>query len=199
MRLIFHKIADIKWLERRKNSKSVAPLINDQHKAEIEFNRINLSKIIKIIIFLAKQGIPFRGHSESLESANRGNLKELEDLLATNYSIDLKKFLKKNLNGNYLSLDIQNEILAISASNIRNKIKDEVRESKFFSIFFDGTSDISHKEQISFCILFCTVGLEIKEKFIGFFEAASTTGENMYNIVKKVLSECCLEMTVPQI
>ncbi|CAF1147030.1 unnamed protein product, partial [Brachionus calyciflorus] len=70
---LFHKIADIKWLERRKNSKSVALLINDQHKAEIEFNRVNLSKIIKIVIFLAKQGIPFRGHSESLESSNRGN------------------------------------------------------------------------------------------------------------------------------
>ena len=60
---------------------------------------------------------------------------------------------------------------------IRSQIIDTVKENFFYSIIVDGTSDITTREQISFCVRYSTSLLEIKEQFIGFFQVENTTGD----------------------
>jgi len=43
-------------------------------KKKTSDNRNYLKEIIRTIIFLAKQGLPFRGHREDDDSQNKGNL-----------------------------------------------------------------------------------------------------------------------------
>lgn len=52
---------------------------------------------------------------------------------------------------NWLSGDIQNEVLEIMAHFILRKIKDYICKSPFMAIMADGTTDVSGEEQFSIC------------------------------------------------
>ena len=122
--------------ERYANYKTSVPVneqLGDQMKAEKSKkekeraeNREVVTIIMDCLMFLAKQGLAFRGHSESSESSNRGNFIELVYFLST-YNPQLKTWLDKHPgNVTYLSADIQNEMLNIAAEKIRSKISAEV-------------------------------------------------------------------------
>lgn len=49
----------------------------------------------------------------------------------------------------YLSHTIKNEFIEILGENVRSKTINQVKEAKYFSVIFDSTPDISHKDQIS--------------------------------------------------
>ena len=61
------------------------------------------------------------------------------------------KTLEKNAPGNeqYRSKTVQNEAIQVSAEYVKEKIVSEVKESRYFTILADETSDISNKEQMS--------------------------------------------------
>ncbi|CAF1108698.1 unnamed protein product, partial [Brachionus calyciflorus] len=164
----YYEASYMKWLRKETLQESVLTQVNKQHKSEVEKNRENLTKIIKTIIFFGKQGLAF--HFESKDSNNKGNFREFISFISINFDHELNSFVSRNLNANYLSADIQNEILQFLGSSIRSQIIDNVKENLFYSIVVDGTSDITTQEQISFCVRYCNSLLEIKEHFIGFFQ-----------------------------
>jgi len=55
----------------------VASEASTQHARRVEVNRRNLGRIVKTVMLLGRQNIPFRGRDESTESMNRGNFIEL--------------------------------------------------------------------------------------------------------------------------
>ena len=65
-------------------------------KAEVVSNRTILKLIVDAIIFLGHQGLPMRGHKESLteDSENLGNVLELLKVIS-NYDIPLQQHLEK--------------------------------------------------------------------------------------------------------
>lgn len=67
---------------------------------------------------------------------------------------DSKKHVK------YLSWKIQDELIEILASDIRNKICDEVKKSSWFSIILDSTQDITKIDQVSVIIRYAFVEYE---------------------------------------
>jgi hypothetical protein len=76
-----HKRANDSYINAVRNLKDntdVLKLIDNEHKKQALENRNYLKEIIRSIIFLAKQGLPFRGHRENDESANKGNLLRLK-------------------------------------------------------------------------------------------------------------------------
>ena len=46
----------------------VITLVDSQHVIQIETNRANLKHLMETVLFLAKRGIAFRGHTENDES-----------------------------------------------------------------------------------------------------------------------------------
>lgn len=62
------------WLghSKSKSTGSVIEQISTQSKQEIMKNRIYAKHIIDIILYLTRQGIPFRGHDETKISLNQG-------------------------------------------------------------------------------------------------------------------------------
>ena len=70
---------------------------------------------------------------------------------------------------------------------IVNEFKD-----KPFTIKIDGTPDCSKDEQITFIIRYVDDKFNIRERFIGFFVAEKTSGENLMNIALSVLKEISL-------
>ncbi|CAF0946084.1 unnamed protein product [Brachionus calyciflorus] len=114
-KLNFHTISFHKSLTKQSQTESVASKISLSHNGVVEFNKNSLTKIIQVIIFMAKQGISLRD----------------------NYFIDLKKFTTNNLNANYLSPEIQNELLEIIGKHIKTEIIEEIKRNGVFSLILD--------------------------------------------------------------
>lgn len=67
----------------------------ENYNATVTKNREGLKLLIKITCFLASHDLPFRGHDESSTSCNRGNFKDIADLLAGNNPV-LSDFIHGN-------------------------------------------------------------------------------------------------------
>ncbi|CAH3178910.1 unnamed protein product [Porites lobata] len=69
----------------------------------------------------------------------------------------------------------------------------DVRESRWYGIIIDETSDISRDEQVSFCLSYLANGTK-KEAFVGFHATKTTDGEALYKLVKEVMNDLQLEL-----
>ena len=75
-----------------------------------EKHLIRLKTSIKAVRYLLHQGLAFRGHDESDESTNKGNFKELVQLLAEEND-KVKKFVSKApKNNKMIAPEIQRDI-----------------------------------------------------------------------------------------
>ena len=153
-----HQTCMERWKTRQlmdKNKNSIASQTNSHHSAEVKKNRENLTIVIQILIFLAKQGLPLRAHDESENSKNKGNFLELIDLIAS-FVPSFKKFIENN---SYLHHTFQNELIEILANQLIRKILPK----EYFSIILDETMDVGKDEQIAFCMRYVEEDLEIHE------------------------------------
>lgn len=145
-------------------------LANSALQARIAENKHILRQIVRTILFLAKQGMAFRGDIEDVSSnKNPGNFLALLAMLAENDSV-LHGHLHqpRARNAIYLSPRSQNEIInVIGYDVIRANIISEVKEAKFYSVLADEVS--SHNiEHLPLCIRFVDAKSEIPEEFVAF-------------------------------
>ncbi|XP_066970147.1 zinc finger MYM-type protein 1-like [Macrobrachium rosenbergii] len=131
---------------------------------EKQRNREILDRLISITLYLARQGLPFRGDGEISTSENRGNFLELVEMFSKT----------------------QNDLIKALAISVRRVILEEIHQSKVFSILMDETTDVSHTEQVSFVVRYVH-DFKIKERFIQVFNVQSTTGEALEKEVISML------------
>ena len=93
----------------------------------------------------------------------------------------------------WTSPSIQNELLEIFADLIIELICKDVRDSGWYGIIIDETSDLSRAEQVSFCLSYIANGSK-KEAFVGFHATKTTDGETLYQLVKEVINKLQLEL-----
>ncbi|XP_039302128.1 uncharacterized protein LOC120357008 [Solenopsis invicta] len=141
-------------------------------------NRIALKKIFCTIRVLALQGLSLRGNG----SNKRSNFNEIlqarsEDIL------ELRAWLHRK-GHKWTSHDIQNEILELMASNIKQQNLKEIKAAHFFAFTLDETSDIARLEQVSISIRIVSDNLSIREIFWGFYDTKNTKSETIYAFVK---------------
>ena len=96
----------------------------DQQASE---NKYVLSQIILAVEFLAKQGLPFRGHWDnkvdfSIEDVNRGNFIATLPLMVKADSCSYNHLLTAKRNVKYTSKTIKNEVVHIYACKIRDRL-----------------------------------------------------------------------------
>jgi hypothetical protein len=132
---------------------------------------------LKPFIYVGKQNIPLRGHTE--EKSNF--------IALINYRAETDQILATHLqnshpNARYLSPTIQNELIDVCGRQLQ-VIVTECNSANCFSVIADETTDVSTTEQIYWCVRYVGVdsGEEmcVKESFLGFAEASSTTGEEL--------------------
>ncbi|KAK4564757.1 hypothetical protein RGQ29_006717, partial [Quercus rubra] len=170
-----HKIA-VKCCENLKNySRHIDKLIKKQTSKELENNRLRLKTSVE-------------GHDESLDSKNMGNFIELIKFTST-FNDKVASVVLENAPGNakYTSPTIQKEILHILASNVRNAIREEIRDAKF-CILVDEARDESKKEQMAIILRFVDKEGFIKERFFHIVHVRDTTGLTLKNEICAVLS-----------
>ena len=131
--------------------------------------------LLQLSLFFARQNIAFRGHDEGPCSSNRGNFKELVELVAKYHMTLAKQLEAKPKYANYTSSAAQNEMVHSIAEVLRREIIEEIRSVEIFSMLIDETADASKKEQVSLIFRYALEG-EIYKTFLTFKDVVSTTG-----------------------
>nr|CAI5850748.1 unnamed protein product [Callosobruchus analis] len=125
-------------------------LLKSEIDSEITFWRDVLHRIINVIITLVSCNLPLRGHELLLKP--KGEI-------------------------NYLSPTIQNEIISLLGTTVRNSIISEIKKAPFLTIILDTTQDLSKIDQLSVVFRYISVTenddnvpkeIKICESFLGF-------------------------------
>lgn len=88
----------------------------------------------------------------------------------------------------YLSSTICDEFIDIIGTKVFEVILDELKESKYYSISVDSTPDISHTDQLSFCIRYVKDGGPV-ERFMQFIPIQEHKSEYLAEIVISFLKK----------
>ncbi|XP_070045896.1 uncharacterized protein [Nicotiana tomentosiformis] len=112
-------------------------------------HRVCLNASIDMIRYLLKEGMPFRGHDESIISTRRGHFLDLLKWYA-NRKEDVKNVvLEKALKNNTMtSPNIQKDVVNSCAKETVKAIIEDLN-GNFFRILVDESKDVSHKEQMA--------------------------------------------------
>ena len=164
-----------------------------QIEAEVSKWKVVLTHQFSLIRVLTSLGLPLRGHREGIDDDNPGvylsilkHIGRIDPILGEH--INSQQKIK------YLSKTITDEQVEILAANVRAKIISMCRESKFFTVIVDSTTDISHKDQMAMLLRFVYIERESKtfkidEHFIGFYHVINATAQGICDLVYKVLFE----------
>lgn len=109
----------------------------------------------------------------------------------------IRKIQNKEIHDHYLGKTIQNELINLLGTQVKNEILYSVKEAKYFSVILDCTPDVSHQEQLSFTVRFVKCNndhVEVKEHFLSFRPVFNTTGEGLTNYLLEEMSMCGLDM-----
>ena len=155
----------------------------ERFNENVRQKRVTLKILSEAVLYLSKQELSFKGHDESSASLNKGNYRELLELIAKfdpqfERSLhgkleDLQRGAKGGEAFTGVSSDIQNDIIESVDLVIQGEIDKEIAECNFVSIQVDETVDISGKEQLSLTLCFDRKG-EVVESFLTFFDVSSS-------------------------
>jgi hypothetical protein len=189
---VCHKEAVDSLINLPKCTKDVAELQNAEHAREKASNRRMFMLLLRNIRYLARQGLPLRGHGvEELNS----NFVQLLHLQAQECKdVNVQAWLDKRTN-KYTSPEIQNECSQIMALHILREVSQNISSSSCYSILADECTDTSNKEQFTINIRWVDKNLEQHEDFIGLYQVDSITSESLFSAIKDVLLRMNLKLT----
>jgi len=191
-----HRVAMSKWIASKVNKKhetSVLVQLDTALRDMVQKNRAYFKVIVESILYTAQQNIPQKGHEEDRSNIgqqsdiNRGNLIELVHLRCRDIPwLATRLNSKLEARHQWLSPEIQNEILTITSDLVLKDIAKTIREAGKFSVIVDDTSDVFNREQVAICMRYVYNG-QPTETFLGFYEAKSTTGEALFQMELELL------------
>ena len=192
-----HMKAFQSWMELSKRLKA-SKTIDDENqqliKNETERWTEILKRLIYVVQFLASQNLAFRGSNDKIFTTNNGNfLKLIENIGKFDAVIGehLRQIQNKETHVHYLGKNIQNEIIGLLGSKIKNQIISNILKWTYYSIILDCTPDVSHVEQLTIVIRYVSLEPdqkpEIHENFLGFIPIDSSTGEFLTNTLLEQL------------
>ncbi|XP_042455096.1 zinc finger MYM-type protein 1-like [Zingiber officinale] len=111
--------------------------------------RTRLTATLDVTRFLLKQGLPFRGHDESLSSSNKGNFLELIEWY-TQRNDEVAKTMNENALGNnqMKSPTVQKDLTRACAAEVTNVILNDIKDN-IFSLMILAIVHVSDTSAIS--------------------------------------------------
>lgn len=137
----------------------------------------DLNHLLKLI-FCGQNNIALRGRDDSgpmdvdETKDGEGNFRRLLRYRIESGDTELREqIVSAPRNACYTYGDIQNQLISGVGAEIKEKIINRVKESGFYTIMADETTDISSTEQLSVCLRYYhKESNTIKEDFISFIE-----------------------------
>ena len=159
-------------------AKEVVNQLSSNRSQQIHENRQRLIPIVETIVFLGRQNIAFRGHrddgallTERDKNTNDGNFRQLLKFRVNSGDKVLETHLKTvSARATYISKTVQNELIDCCGQEIVLDVLRRVHDSRFYSIMFDETTDVSHTSQMSLSLRYVHDGT-VREDFVQFIDA----------------------------
>jgi len=126
---------------------------------------------------LGRQNLAFRGHRDQgklntnidLLPTNEGNFRQLLKFKIASGDKILEKHLQTtSAKATYISHTTQEQLIECCKEEILSHILNNVKESCYYSVIFDETTDISHISQLSLSLRYVDKANNVHEQFIGF-------------------------------
>ena len=187
-----HIINMSSWIDlelRLLKNKIIDKSIQEQIKRDEEHWKKVLTRILAVVKTLGKNNLAFRGKNEKIYQKNSGNFLSLIEMIAEFDPVmqeHVRRIKDNKIHTHYLGHNIQNELINLLASEIRNKIIKKIIEAKYFSIILDCTPDVSHQEQMSFilrCVDISSSPIKVIEYFVEFLKVDDTTGKGLFDAI----------------
>ena len=164
----------------------IGEILSTKHAEEKSENRDCLKKILSSIRFLARQGLSFRGDGDESD----GNYIQILKFRGEDDSRMIEWLKRKN--EKYTCADAQNEMIQIMALSILRDVAKNIRNSVFYSIMADETTDISNREQFVLVLRHVDEKLVAHEEYIGLYKVASIDSDSL----TKTIEDCLLRMNL---
>uniref|UniRef100_A0A0D3C1Q1 TTF-type domain-containing protein n=1 Tax=Brassica oleracea var. oleracea TaxID=109376 RepID=A0A0D3C1Q1_BRAOL len=156
--------------------------------------RIRLNASIGACRFLLQQGLPFRGHDESVDSVNKGNFLALLKYTAEQNELVSKVVLENAPKNNQMvSHKIQTDIVHCFAEEVIESVIQEVGHD-IFCLLVDESADVSDKEQMAVVFRFVDNHGIVKERFIGLVHVKETSSLSLKCDVDSLFAKYGLSM-----
>ena len=182
-----HKESAMKLAARR--GVGIDAQLSSQLRSQQAHHRTMLMRLLESIQFLARQGLPLRGHKEDVADL-RGNLYQLL-LLRGKECHGLASWLKDK---EYTSPMIVNELINQMGQLVLRNLLSEANCSMWFSILADEATDVSHNEQMSLSIRWVDTDYDVHEETLGLIQLPNTRAETIFSAIKDILIRCSLNM-----
>ena len=132
---------------------------------QVDQHRELLRPQIETLKLCAAQNISLRGHRDDgklgvdvIQPLNDGNYRHLLRFRVASGDEALKRAMNAAAsNARYMSKTIQNELLTVMASMVKESVTARVKQAQFWSILADETTDRSSREQMVFVIRYVDV------------------------------------------
>ncbi|XP_042387913.1 uncharacterized protein LOC121980007 [Zingiber officinale] len=127
-----HTMCERKAENLMRPSQHIDNVMHVQSKEEKEKNHLRLRTTVVTVRWLALQGCAFRGNDESISSSNRGNFLELVKAFAK-MSTEINEVVLEHApkNAQYITPEIQKEILHIMTNRVQKMVREEVSDKCF--------------------------------------------------------------------
>ncbi|XP_022850566.1 zinc finger MYM-type protein 1-like [Olea europaea var. sylvestris] len=183
-----HNQAFAKCTNLMNQNQSISHVISSQSSSQQKNYRTRLIAVLDCTRFLLMQGLSSRGHDESKESLNKGNLIELLNW----YAIRRKKInevLFSNAPGNdqMTSPSIHKDLVNCCAVETTGSMINEMGDS-LFSILVDESRDNSIKEQVAVVLRFVDKSGQVKERLLGICHIADTCAQSLKDAIDAMFS-----------
>ena len=166
--------------------RSIAATLSSQILEQQELRRQGLLSHFRTLKTLLRQGVAIRGKTDIESNIYQFDL----DKSANDKGLQLLLNEKRYTTAHDI-LDEQERMLVLKA---RRELLGGVLEKDFYSILADESSDVSKKEQLSFCVRTCTDEYEVSEDFIGIFECVEgLSSDALLKYTKDILLRSCLD------
>ncbi len=189
-----NEVRELKSLSTRKRL-GVDELLDKNHRKRQKVAHEGVESIARAIILCGTQGIPLRGHDDDFviypandyftnRDRKLGNFNSLLYLQCASGDEKLRTHLKESPgNAKFVTHGPQNEMIAIAGDLIQQTIISRVKQSKFFSVLADGTTDIYKHDQFCLVLRYLHNG-GLYEDFLEYVNASgSTTGEALADLI----------------
>ena len=164
--------------------------LSTQHDVDMKNHRAMFLKRLECVRYLARQGLPFRGHHEDSVSLE-GNLLQLL-LLQAKDCAPLCSWLKKR---EYISPEIINEVITICGQMILRQLLKDIYAADNFTLIADEATDISHSEQMCIAIRWVDCTYNIYEEALGLVQLPDIKALTLFSVIKDVLVRCSLPIS----
>ena len=97
------------------------------------------------------------------------------------------KWITGRKSDNYVSADTRNELLKVMASRISRDIASVLKQTSFFAISVDKSTDFANKEQVVICLRWVDDNLHAHEECIGLYEIDNISAATLVYVIKDTL------------